>query len=87
MLVSMGVMTVVMGATAASLESGVRRCNNAAMLMTGVNNSLRTGMDLMIRDMLQIGSGLPTGPRRPDSVRHRRGADEHSGSAGQPRPS
>ena len=30
-------------------------------MMTGVNNSLRTGMDLMIRDMLQIGSGLPPG--------------------------
>ena len=27
----------------------------------GLNNSLRTGMDLMIRDMLQVGSGLPTG--------------------------
>jgi prepilin-type N-terminal cleavage/methylation domain-containing protein len=60
MMVAMGVMTVVMGATVASLDQATK-INNAAMLMTGVNNSLRTGMDLMIRDMLQIGSGLPTG--------------------------
>lgn len=60
MLVSMGIMTVVMGATAAALNSA-SKTRDAAVLMTGVNNSLRTGMDLMIRDMLQIGSGLPTG--------------------------
>jgi type II secretory pathway pseudopilin PulG len=60
MLVSMGIMTVVMGATAAALSS-VSKMRDSASLMTGVNNSLRTGMDLMIRDMLQIGSGLPPG--------------------------
>ncbi len=60
MMVAMGVMTVVMGATVASLDQATKM-NNAAVLMTGVNNGLRTGMDLMIRDMLQIGSGLPTG--------------------------
>jgi prepilin-type N-terminal cleavage/methylation domain-containing protein len=60
MMVSMGVMTVVMGATAAALNSA-SKMRDAAALMTGVNNSLRTGMDLMIRDMLQIGSGLPPG--------------------------
>jgi hypothetical protein len=60
MMVAMGMMTVVMGATAAALNSASRMRDSAA-LMTGVNNSLRTGMDLMIRDMLQIGSGLPPG--------------------------
>jgi hypothetical protein len=60
MLVAMGIMTVVMGATAASLDQA-SKMRDAAVLMTGVNNSLRTGMDLMIRDMLQIGSGLPPG--------------------------
>ncbi len=60
MLVSMGIMTVVMGATAAALTTA-SKMRDAAVLMTGVNNSLRTGMDLMIRDMLQIGSGLPPG--------------------------
>jgi prepilin-type N-terminal cleavage/methylation domain-containing protein len=60
MLVSMGIMTVVMGATAAALTQA-SRMREAASQMTGVNNSLRTGMDLMIRDMLQIGSGLPPG--------------------------
>ncbi len=61
MLISMGIMTVVMGATAAALTTRRRKCATRAVLMTGVNNSLRTGMDLMIRDMLQIGSGLPPG--------------------------
>ena len=60
MMVSMGIMTVVMGGTAAAL-SQASKMRDAAVLMTGVNNSLRTGMDLMIRDMLQIGSGLPPG--------------------------
>jgi type II secretory pathway pseudopilin PulG len=60
MMVSMGIMTVVMGATAAALNQA-SKMRDAASLMTGVNNSLRTGMDLMIRDMLQIGSGLPPG--------------------------
>ena len=60
MLVSMGIMTVVMGATAAALSSA-SKMRDAAVSMTGVNNSLRTGMDLMLRDMLQIGSGLPPG--------------------------
>jgi hypothetical protein len=32
-----------------------------AKLVTGMNNGLRTAMDLMVRDMLQVGQGLPTG--------------------------
>jgi hypothetical protein len=60
MMVSMGIMTAVMGATAMAL-SQASKMRDAAVSMTGVNNSLRTGMDLMIRDMLQIGSGLPPG--------------------------
>ncbi len=60
MLVSMGIMTAVMGATATALNQA-SKIRDAAVMMTGVNNSLRTGMDLMIRDMLQIGSGLPPG--------------------------
>jgi hypothetical protein len=29
--------------------------------MTGMNTSLRAGMDLIVRDLLQVGSGLPPG--------------------------
>jgi hypothetical protein len=60
MMIAVGIMTAVMGATATAL-SQVSKMRDTAALMTGVNNSLRTGMDLMIRDMLQIGSGLPPG--------------------------
>jgi hypothetical protein len=60
MMIAVGITTAVMGATATAL-SQVSRMRDSAALMTGVNNSLRTGMDLMIRDMLQIGSGLPPG--------------------------
>lgn len=60
MLISMGIMTTVMGATATVMQQA-SRASEAAVLVSGLNNSLRTGMDLMIRDMLQVGSGLPPG--------------------------
>jgi hypothetical protein len=60
MLISMGIMTAVMGATATALHQA-SRATEAAVMVSGVNNSLRTGMDLMIRDLLQVGSGLPPG--------------------------
>ncbi len=60
MLISMGIMTAVMGATATVMNQAAR-ANESAVMVSGLNNSLRTGMDLMIRDMLQVGSGLPTG--------------------------
>jgi prepilin-type N-terminal cleavage/methylation domain-containing protein len=59
-MVSVGIMTVIMGATMGALAQAMR-ANQTALLVTGMNNSLRTGMDLMIRDLLQVGSGLPTG--------------------------
>ena len=60
MVISMGIMTAVMGATA-SVMNQAARANESAVLVSGLNNSLRTGMDLMIRDLLQVGSGLPPG--------------------------
>ena len=60
MLISMGIMTAVMGATATVMNQAMR-ASESAVMVSGLNNSLRTGMDLMIRDMLQVGSGLPTG--------------------------
>ena len=59
-MVSVGIMTVIMGSTMAALSQAMK-ANETAQLVTVMNNSLRTGMDLMIRDMLQVGSGLPTG--------------------------
>lgn len=60
LLISMGITVAIMGATLAGLTIAVRS-NETALLMVGMNNGLRTGMDLMGRDMLQVGSGLPTG--------------------------
>ena len=36
--------------------------SNEIVLQTStMNNALRAGMDLIIRDLLQVGSGLPPG--------------------------
>ena len=60
LLISMGITVAILGATMAAMSSAVK-ANQTALLMTSMNNNLRTGMDLMIRDMLQVGQGLPTG--------------------------
>jgi prepilin-type N-terminal cleavage/methylation domain-containing protein len=59
-MVSVGIMSVIMAATMSALSQAMK-ANQTAQLVTGMNNSLRTGMDLMIRDLLQVGSGLPPG--------------------------
>jgi prepilin-type N-terminal cleavage/methylation domain-containing protein len=59
-LVSIGIMTVIMGSTMGALSQAMK-ANETAMLVTSMNNTLRTGMDLMIRDLLQVGSGMPVG--------------------------
>ena len=59
-LISMGIMTVVMGATMGGLADVIKG-NDAVLQMTGMNTSLRAGMDLIVRDLLQVGSGLPPG--------------------------
>jgi hypothetical protein len=59
-MVSMGILTVVMGATMGGLAD-VMKGNDAVLQMTGMNTSLRGGMDLIVRDLLQVGSGLPPG--------------------------
>jgi len=59
-LVSMGITVSIMGATMQTMTHAIR-ANQAAMLVTGMNSSLRTGMDVMVRDMLQVGQGLPNG--------------------------
>lgn len=58
MLIAMGVMTVVMAATLGGL-SNATKANDAVLNVTGMNGSIRAGMDLLVRDMLQVGSGLP----------------------------
>lgn len=58
MLISMALLTVVMGATLGGL-SDVMKGNETVMMISSANNTLRGGMDIMVRDLLQVGSGLP----------------------------
>jgi prepilin-type N-terminal cleavage/methylation domain-containing protein len=60
LLTSMAITTVIMGATMAALNNAVR-ATDSAKLITGMNNGLRTTMDLVVRDLLQVGQGLPSG--------------------------
>lgn len=58
LLVSLGIFTAIMGATLAGLSSA-NRANQLVIGMASMNSGLRAGMDLMTRDLLQVGSGLP----------------------------
>jgi prepilin-type N-terminal cleavage/methylation domain-containing protein len=60
LLISMGILGVVMAATMGGLVSATK-ANEAVLNVSTMNTSIRAGMDLMIRDMLQVGSGLPPG--------------------------
>jgi len=59
-LVSMAILTAVVGATLVGMAN-IMSANDVVIQTASMNNSLRTGMDLMIRDLLQVGSGLPSG--------------------------
>jgi prepilin-type N-terminal cleavage/methylation domain-containing protein len=59
-LVSMAILTVVIGGALAGM-SNMMTANEMVLQTATMNNSLRTGMDLIIRDLLQVGSGLPSG--------------------------
>lgn len=58
LLISMALLTVVMGATLGGL-SDIMKGNDTVMMISSANNTLRGGMDIMVRDLLQVGSGLP----------------------------
>jgi type II secretory pathway pseudopilin PulG len=60
LLIAMGLTTVVMGVTMAGLSDAMR-ANDMVVHVTTMNNGLRLAMDLMVRDMLQTGSGLGKG--------------------------
>ena len=60
LLVSMAVTTVILGATMAAMTNAINATESAKQI-TDMNNGLRTAMDLMVRDMLQVGQGLPGG--------------------------
>jgi prepilin-type N-terminal cleavage/methylation domain-containing protein len=60
LLVTMTITTVILGATMTAMTNAIK-ATDAALMLTGMNNTLRTSMDLVVRDLLQVGQGLPSG--------------------------
>ncbi len=60
LLVTMAITTVILGATMAAMTDAIKATESASQI-SDMNNGLRTAMDLMVRDMLQVGQGLPGG--------------------------
>ena len=72
----MGILTIVIGGTLAGMAN-IMTANEVVLQTAAMNNGLRTGMDLIIRDMLQVGSGLPGGSHDHYSEWRRRHAGEY----------
>lgn len=60
LIVATAIMLAIVGATMTAMTQAIQT-NQTAQQLTGMNNTLRTALDLMVRDMLQVGQGLPTG--------------------------
>ena len=60
LLIAMGLTMGVLAVTMAGLSDAIR-ANDMVVNVTTMNNGLRLAMDLMIRDLLQTGSGLSKG--------------------------
>jgi prepilin-type N-terminal cleavage/methylation domain-containing protein len=60
LMVAMVLVLIIMGGTLTSLRNAYRS-NESAKAITGMNNNLRIGIDLIVRDLIQVGQGLPTG--------------------------
>lgn len=60
LLITVAITTVVMGGVAVALRDASRAAETAT-LVSNLNSTMRTSMDLLVRDMLQVGQGLPAG--------------------------
>ncbi len=60
LLVTMAITTIILGATMLAMSDAIRATETASQI-SSVNNGLRTAMDLIVRDLLQVGQGLPSG--------------------------
>jgi prepilin-type N-terminal cleavage/methylation domain-containing protein len=60
LLITMAITLVVMGATMTALGDAWK-ATESSTLVTNLNTGLRVAMDLAVRDVLQVGQGLPTG--------------------------
>ena len=60
MMITTALTLVIMASTMAAMSNAIR-ASEVATLTTNMNQGLRTAMDIMVRDMLQVGQGLPSG--------------------------
>jgi prepilin-type N-terminal cleavage/methylation domain-containing protein len=60
MLVAMAILLVVVAASLSMFTDGLR-ANQASAQLANMNQNLRAGMNLMVRDLLQAGQGIPIG--------------------------
>ena len=60
MMITMALTLIIMGSTLGAMNNAIR-AGEVATLTTNMNQGLRTAMDIMVRDMLQVGQGLPSG--------------------------
>lgn len=60
LIVGMGLMTLIMGGVFGAMMEALR-ADETVKLTTGMNNNLRVAMDLLVRDTIQAGQGLPAG--------------------------
>jgi len=60
LLMAMAITTVILGATMLAMNDAIKATDSASQI-TGLNNGLRTAMDLVVRDIMQVGQGLPAG--------------------------
>lgn len=60
LLMAMAITLIVMGGTMTALGDAWK-ATESANLITGLNTGLRVAVDVVVRDLLQVGQGLPTG--------------------------
>jgi hypothetical protein len=60
MLVTITLTLMVLAGTFVAMTDAMH-ASEAAKATTGLNGNLRIGMDMMVRDLIQVGQGLPTG--------------------------
>ena len=60
LLVAMAITTIILGATMLAMNDAIKATDSATQV-TDLNNGLRTAMDMIVRDALQAGQGLPAG--------------------------
>jgi len=59
-MITMAVTLLIMAGTLRAMNDALR-ASDVAQLTTSMNQGLRTAIDIMVRDMLQVGQGLPSG--------------------------